>query len=175
MQYISVLITRLTSHLDLPEQTNVARCPFTETTYTNSGKTYKICPDTDIRGASAQMINNVASTQDCAQRCATTNGCQRAVFDNVAQVCHIKADAATNTLIWSTNKRFDVVRQDVAPAPATSGSWSDLVRFPVIPVAAYIVPTVPESSRLLVFSSWGSDAFGGAGGQTQFADYNFKT
>ncbi|KAL1861568.1 hypothetical protein Daus18300_008831 [Diaporthe australafricana] len=160
---------------DLPEATNIARCPFTETTYTNSGKTYKICPDTDVRGASAQMINNVANTQDCATRCATTNGCVRAVFDTVALVCHIKADAAANTLIWSTNKRFDVIRQDVAATPATLGSWSDLARFPVIPVAAYIVPAFPESSRLLMFSSWGKDAFGGAGGQTQFADYNFKT
>ena len=31
------------------------------------------------------------------------------------------------------------------------------------------------SQRLLVFSSWGADAFGGAGGRTQFADYNFNT
>lgn len=78
-------------------------------------------------------------------------------------------------MIWSTDKRFDVIRQDVAPAPATNGAWSDMIRLPVIPVAAYIVPEFPSAQRLLVFSSWGSDAFGGEGKRTQFADYNFNS
>lgn len=84
-------------------------------------------------------------------------------------------DAKTNTLIWSTDKRFDVIRRDVATVPATNGAWSDLVRLPVIPVAAYIVPEFPSSSRVMIFSSWGVDAFGGAGGRTQFADYDFNS
>jgi galactose oxidase len=98
-----------------------------------------------------------------------------AVFDKAQSVCHIKADGRSNTLIWSTDKRYDVMRLDVAPAPATNGAWSDLIRLPVIPVAAYVVPEYPSSQRLLVFSSWGADAFGGAGGRTQFADYNFNS
>lgn len=65
--------------------------------------------------------------------------------------------------------------QDVIRDRAVKGSWSELVRFPVIPVAAYIVPAFPSPSRMLVFSSWGADAFGGASGYTQFADYNFDT
>lgn len=167
-----------TIHLNnaLPEQSNIARCPYTETSTIKDGKTYKTCVNTDIRGASAQMINNVANTAACAQLCAATGGgCARAVYDKVASVCHIKADATTNTLIWSTNKRFDVISQDVAINPATRGSWSDLIRLPVVPVAAYIVPAFPQASRMLLWSSWGVDAFGGEGGMTQFADYNFQT
>lgn len=174
------------------EQINIAKCPYTETAYTNNGvsisaqsedprlttvvqKSFKICRDTDLRGGSAQIINNVMTLNDCAQRCSTIDACVQAVFESTASVCHIKVDATTNTLIWSTDKRFDVIRRDVTVAPATNGAWSDLVRFPVIPVAAYIVPEFPSSSRLMVFSSWGADAFGGASGRTQFADYNFNS
>ena len=46
---------------------------------------------------------------------------------------------------------------------------------PIIPVAGYIVPEYPESTRMLVFSSWGAYDFSGPAGITQFADYNFKT
>lgn len=138
-------------------------------------KNFKICRDTDLRGGSAQMINGITTLNDCAQRCSTIDTCMQAVFDSVASICHIKVDPNTNTVIWSTDKRFDVIRRDAAANPAVSGAWSDLVRLPVIPVAAYIVPEFPSSSRLMVFSSWGADAFGGEGGRTQFADYNFNS
>ncbi len=138
-------------------------------------KNFKICRDTDMRGASAQILNGVTTVADCAQRCSAIATCVQAVFDSAGSVCHIKADAKTNTLIWSTDKRFVVIRQDVAVNAATSGSWSDLIRLPVIPVAAYVVPEYPTSQRMLVFSSWGIDAFGGPGGKTQFADLNFMT
>ena len=115
------------------------------------------------------------TAENCAWRCSNRNACMAAVFDSVLSVCHIKADAKSNTLIWSTDKRFDVIRRVVDTAPATNGAWSDLIRLPVIPVAAYIVPEFPASNRMMVFSSWGADAFGGASGRTQFADYNFNT
>ena len=121
------------------------------------------------------MLNGVASLNDCAQRCSVIATCTQAVYDSTSQVCHIKSDARINTLIWSTDKRFDVIRQDTAASPATTGAWSDMIRLPVIPVAAYVVPEYPSAQRLLVFSSWGADAFGGAGGRTQFADYNFNS
>ncbi|KAH7081052.1 galactose oxidase-like protein precursor [Paraphoma chrysanthemicola] len=157
------------------EQVNIARCPYTETAYTGGSRNFKICRDTDIRGPNAQMFNNVASLNDCAQQCSTITTCVQAVYDSTTRVCHIKADARTNTLIWSTDKRFDVIRQDIAAAPATNGQWGDMIRLPVIPVAAYVVPEYPTSQRLLVFSSWGTDAFGGEGKLTQFADYNFNS
>lgn len=121
------------------------------------------------------MIKGVANLNDCAQRCSAISTCIQAVFDSALQRCHIKADLRTNTLIWSTDKRFDVIRQDIAAQPAKNGAWSDLIQLPVIPVAAYVVPEYPSSQRLLVFSSWGTDSFGGASGRTQFADYNFNS
>ncbi|CBY00232.1 similar to galactose oxidase precursor [Plenodomus lingam JN3] len=174
------------------EQINIARCPYNEATYTNNGvspyhtieinnpdiilqKTFKICRDTDIRGPSKQMFNGVTALNDCAQRCSTIDTCVQAVYDATGQICHIKADARTATGIWSTDKRFDVIRLYVPPAPAANGAWSDLIRLPVIPVAAYVVPENPTAQRLLVFSSWGADSFGGEGGRTQFADYNFNS
>lgn len=160
----------------LPEASDIARCPLNEASTVLNNKTYKTCGNTDIRGASAQQVANVASTAACATLCSVTgsNGCANAVYDKQNRVCHIKAEAVTNTLIWYTNKRYDVIRQDIAPTPATKGSWSDLIRLPVIPVAAYVVPSFPEVSRLMLWSSWGADAFGGEGGMTQFADYNFQ-
>jgi galactose oxidase len=73
------------------------------------------------------------------------------------------------------NKRFTAIQLSVAVNPSVLGRWTDLIRLPVIPVAGYVVPASPEPSRLLMFSSWGVDAFGGASGMTQFVDYNFKT
>jgi galactose oxidase len=138
-----------------------------------------MCMHTDLRGPTAQVIKSVAGPKHCAQRCSEIATCNQAVFDNTMKQCHIKADVARNTLIWSTDKRYEVIRLEsvasraVAPGPATVGAWSDLIRLPVIPVAAYVVPEYPSSQRLLVFSSWGKDSFGGEGGKTQFADYNF--
>lgn len=59
--------------------------------------------------------------------------------------------------------------------PATQGSWSDLIDLPVVPVAAYIVPAFPESTKVLFWSSWGNDTFGGEGGRTQFASLDYLT
>lgn len=168
----------------LAETTVVSSCPYRETTFTatateggGGGRSYKTCVSTDYRGASARVINNVASTEACRDLCIrdSATGCARAVYDKARSVCHIKADAASNTLVWYANKRYDVIRQEPSLNRAVEGSWSDLVRLPVIPVGAYIVPAFPQSSRMLVFSSWGNAEFGGASGYTQFADYNFET
>lgn len=68
-------------------------------------------------------------------------------------------------LTWVTNKRFDVIRLNVVGNNERKlGKWSDVIKLPVIPVAAYIVPQVPDSFRMLVFSAWGATTFGGAGG-----------
>lgn len=55
------------------------------------------------------------------------------------------------------------------------GTWSDVITFPLIPVGVYIVPEVPYSSRMLVYSAWSATAFGGERGYTQFAEYNINT
>ena len=49
------------------------------------------------------------------------------------------------------------------------------MQFPIIPVAAYIVPQYPVSHRLVVFSAWSPNSFGGERGCTQFAIYDHHT
>ncbi|KAH7394484.1 hypothetical protein BKA66DRAFT_456524 [Pyrenochaeta sp. MPI-SDFR-AT-0127] len=61
------------------------------------------------------------------------------------------------------------------PHTLAQGTWSPVIQFPIIPVAAYIVPEYPSSSRLLVFSAWAPNFFGGDHGVTQFAEFNFVT
>lgn len=132
------------------------------TSYTGSAGTYTVCPDTDLQGTSKQIVTSIATPNDCAKLCDTTSGCTQAVYDNAGKICHIKDTTAM--LIWVLNKKFDVIKKNVAATPSTTGQWSDLIRFPIIPVAAYVVPEAPDTSRMLVFSSWGATTFGGAGG-----------
>ncbi|CAK1361526.1 Galactose oxidase [Cercospora beticola] len=161
---------------DLKEGTVIANCPFTTGSYTSSGGTrYQVCPDTDYRGATAQGINGVTSQTACAQRCGNTAGCTKAVYDKVNQFCHLKDTVDEATQVWNLNRQYDVIHVVTNYNPATQGRWTDLIRLPLIPVATYAVPEYPESSRLLFFSSNGLDTFGGSGGFTQFADFNYKT
>lgn len=164
-----------TVYLDnaIPEQSIIATCPYVQTVYVSAVGNYTVCPDTDYRGDNVQQVNDVADTMACVNQCAGTQGCTMAVYDPAKKVCSVKGDPTNNTIIWSLDKRYDTIRLDTPAAPATQGQWSDLIRLPVIPVAAYVVPAVPESTRLMMFSSWGATEFGPAGGLTQFADYDF--
>ncbi|KAH3974843.1 hypothetical protein HBI56_106920 [Parastagonospora nodorum] len=60
------------------------------------------------------------------------------------------------------------------PIVVAQGSWGPVIDFPIIPVAAFIVPEYPESHRLMVFSASRPDSFGGANGFTQFAEYDHR-
>ncbi|OLN95694.1 Galactose oxidase 1 [Colletotrichum chlorophyti] len=166
---------RLTN--DLPEGSFLASCPFDEVSYRipKTDAEFRVCLNTDYTGASAKMIRDVTTIQACAELCSNTPGCKKAVFDQINNVCHIKAAEPDNSLFWVQNKQFTTIHVPERNDPATQGKWSDLIRLPVIPVAAYIVPAYPEPSRLLFFSSWGKDAFGGASGMTQYGDYDFAT
>ncbi|CEI41770.1 Galactose oxidase [Fusarium venenatum] len=139
------------------------------------GKTFNVCYSTDFVGASARQIKNVASLAACADQCSKINTCKKAVYDNEGKVCHIKAAEPNASLFWVQSKRFSVVQLPSAVKPATQGRWSDIIRLPVIPVAAYVVPQFPQSQQLLFFSSWGADAFGGASGRTQFGALDLPT
>ncbi|PVH89432.1 copper radical oxidase [Cadophora sp. DSE1049] len=161
----------------LAEGENISRCPVKQTSSVADGgrKRFSTCPGTDLQGASAKVTKNIKSADDCVKICSTTPTCVKAVWDSTGFVCHVKAPEETNTLIWVTDKRFSVISLDTPSNPAVKGTWGNLIRLPVIPVAGYVVPEFPSSSRMLIFSSWGPDAFGGASGLTQFADYNFNT
>ncbi|KAK2008599.1 kelch domain-containing protein [Colletotrichum eremochloae] len=159
----------------LPEGTFLSSCPFDEASLRVSNAEYRVCPNTDYTGASAKIVEGVTTVQACAELCSNTQGCMKSVFDHVSNVCHIKAAEPETSLFWVQNKRFSTIRVPQDIDPAVKGKWGDLIRLPLIPVAAYIVPSYPEPSRLLFFSSWGKDAFGGASGMTQYGDYNFVT
>jgi galactose oxidase len=161
-----------------PETTDIATCPYTETTYgSDSGGEYSICPGTDLRGNSMRQIKNVDDATNCAKQCSAIGACAKAVFDTVKNVCHIKGadDQNQNTLIWYTNKRYTTIQRKAVYNPATKGKWSDLIRLPLIPVAAYIVPAFPAPDRMLFFSSFREMDFSGATGKTQFGDLNLGT
>ncbi|KAL4728723.1 hypothetical protein ACLX1H_003122 [Fusarium chlamydosporum] len=139
------------------------------------GKTFNVCHNTDFVGASARQIKNVASLAACADQCSNIAACKKAVYDNEQKVCHIKAAEPAASLFWVQSKRYSVVSLPTAVKPATQGRWSDIIRLPLIPVAAYVVPQFPQSQKLLFFSSWGPDAFGGASGRTQFGSLDLPT
>ncbi|POS74478.1 kelch domain-containing protein [Diaporthe helianthi] len=163
---------------ELPETTDIATCPYKETTYdAKSGDEYFICPGTDLRGNDLQQIEKVDSATDCARQCSTIKACAKAVFDTANKVCHVKSadDQNRNTLIWYTNKRYSTIQRKTVYNPATRGKWSDLIRLPLIPVAAYIVPAFPAPERMLFFSSFREFDFTGATGKTQFGDLNLNT
>lgn len=159
----------------LGKGTNIARCPNNQAKANVEGTEYMVCPGTDLVGNSLEVLQNCPSANECAKMCRATDGCDKAVWDSKGKVCHIKESTGPHLLEWVTDDQFTVVEVPKTYDVSKMGQWSDLVRLPIIPVAAYIVPEFPESTRMLVFSSWGAANFGGAGGYTQFADYNFKT
>ncbi|KAM3423292.1 hypothetical protein BST61_g731 [Cercospora zeina] len=160
----------------LKEGSVIANCPFTASSYTSSsGTRFQICPGTDYRGAVMRHVNGVNSVTACAQSCANTAGCTKAVYDKPSSYCALKQTANEETQVWFINRPYDVVHVVPTYNPAAQGRWTDIIRLPLIPAATYAVPEYPESSRLLFFSSNGLDTFGGSGGFTQFADFNYKT
>lgn len=164
--------------VELPEMTDIATCPYNQTAYeAESGQQYLICPGTDLRGNDLNEIKDVDNAVDCAMQCSTVKACAKAVYDTTDKVCHLKAadDENQNTLIWYTNERYEVIQRKTTYNPATKGRWSDLIRLPVIPVAAYIVPAFPAPERMLFFSSFAPFDFSGATGKTQFGDLNLGT
>ncbi|KAH9241965.1 copper radical oxidase [Colletotrichum gloeosporioides 23] len=171
-RFVSIRMTN-----DLPEGSFLATCPFDEESYKvpNTDKEFRVCLNTDYTGTSVKMVKDVTTVQACAELCSNTKDCTKSVHDNINNVCHIKGAEPANSLFWVQDKQFATIHVPETYNPAVEGKWGDLIRLPVIPVAAYIVPAYPQPDRLLFFSSWGKDAFGGASGMTQYGDYNFAT
>lgn len=85
-------------------------CPVTDTVFTGTqGIRYRVCPDTDLVGASQSFTPNIASTTACAQLCDRSLNCFKAVYDTQTGNCHIKA---TSGLQWQPNGRFDVIQAE---------------------------------------------------------------
>jgi galactose oxidase len=154
----------------------LSTCPVAQTTYrASNGANYNVCRGSDYEGSSMKWFLKVTTINACADICSTYNGCRKAVFDHNENVCHIKGAEPATSLVWVKNKRYSTISVPDTVDKAKKGKWSDIVRLPLIPVAAYVVPKFPQPDSLMYFSSWGVDAFGGASGMTQFGDYNLNT
>ncbi|CAI6334272.1 unnamed protein product [Periconia digitata] len=154
----------------------ISTCPVELTKYRSSGgANFDVCRGSDYEGRSVKIVRQVTTINACADLCSTTRDCKKAVFDHNDNVCHIKGAEPATSLVWVKNKRFSTITAPVVSDIAKQGKWSDIMRLPLIPVAAYVVPQFPQADRLMFFSSWGVDAFGGASGMTQFGDLNFET
>lgn len=160
---------------DLQEGAFLATCPGQQTEFKGANNKYLICPGSDFQGKTERVFNNVASAQACAEACANAQDCKKAVYDTKTKECHVKGAEPANSIFWVKAQQYTTIRVEVTLDASKVGRWSDLIRFPVIPVAAYVVPSFPEPSKLMFFSSWGVDAFGGASGLTQFGSYDLKT
>lgn len=98
------------------------------------------------------------------------------LFQATARYFRINAlSEAGNRGQWTTAKEINLVRgeEEVVPAsPAASkGLWINTVDFPVVPVAAAMLP----NGKVLVWSSFAPDAFSGGNGFTQTAIYDPAT
>ena len=72
---------------------------------------------------------------------------------------------------WTSAAEINVFSTSTYTLPPTSlGEWGPTVDFPVVPVAAAVLH---DTGRVLVWSSWKANDFGGSpGGLTQTADYD---
>lgn len=161
----------------LVDGSSISACPggFKNITI-GSGAAFAICQSADYAIPSVDIIQKIASVEACAFSCSSQQNCLYASYDSKNSICYTKGDS--NAPNWTFNKQFTSLQLVNTTKPSTNakkGQWSKIIPFPIIPVAAYVVPQEPSSSRLLVFSSWGSRAFSGPTGITQFADYNFAT
>ncbi|KAG7143032.1 Galactose oxidase like protein [Verticillium longisporum] len=181
---------------ELDDGTSIKTCPNTGAGY-SSGKTFfTVCVNTDYTGPNAHTFRNAPSPHACADTCAKTKDCKKAVYDVKNKICYVKEAGSNVKLNWVKDERFisidtktgaaddnnkdsddpvDTKPETPKGAAAKVGQWSDVIKLPLIPVAAYIVPAYPEPAKMLFFSSWGKAAFGGASGKTQFGDYEFVT
>ncbi|KAH9878144.1 hypothetical protein J1614_003361 [Plenodomus biglobosus] len=189
----------------LPDGTRLTSCPAGLANVTTAnGLTFATCQSADFNADSIEILSQVTSVKACAEACSTRKDCVHASFDTKDNVCHIKGKLTSpiwmvNKVFWSlqlasagsvpsassastASSTSTASSASVAPSTSASpiantnkGRWSAVIQFPIIPVAAYVVPADPAPARLLVFSSYGARAFGGPTGITQFADYNFNT
>lgn len=143
---------------------------------TTDGSTFALCARTDWQGASIYVLNNFASAQVCTEACSLTPVCTNAIWDRQNNVCHIKA--AVEGLTQAQNDQFDQIRLIKKGAAALQpsalgGKWSDLIPFPIVPAAAYVVPQQPQASKIMAFSANADQSFGSRTGLTQFATFDY--
>jgi galactose oxidase len=72
---------------------------------------------------------------------------------------------------WSSAAEINVLGSTGPPPTPSQGNWTAPIGFPVIPVAAALLPT----NKMLVWSAYSPTVFGGSTGVTQTALYDLAT
>lgn len=174
-----ILLAAAAAFLRAVSAVTLLSCPANATQINyDDGTVYEICPGTNFNGTTFQSVSGTLSPWDCLEQCNLEPACQRAAYRASDSACQFKA----NNTMWVTDGNWSSIHFVKRIPQGTHqntglGVWTNVLMTPVLPVAAYIVPEYPSASRVMMFSSWNDVDFtnGVAGGQTQFADYNFVT
>ncbi|KAL8726446.1 MAG: hypothetical protein Q9166_006724 [cf. Caloplaca sp. 2 TL-2023] len=72
---------------------------------------------------------------------------------------------------WAAAAEIQPIVQStyLTPSPQTQGQWGETIDFPLVPVAAALVPS---TSEVVVWSAWNADKYGDGNGRTVTATYN---
>ena len=141
------------------------------------GDSRNLCTNSDYQGDSAHAFSNVPTLNQCAQIGQQYRhlGYSKAVCDQQNSNCYVKANTDLDWVV--NNGQFDTVRPATeAPTDVNRGQWSGPTKLPLAPAGAFVIPDQPVSNRVMGFSSWSTDYFGGSGGvKTQFTYHNWQT
>ncbi|RLK58325.1 galactose oxidase [Actinokineospora cianjurensis] len=99
---------------------------------------------------------------------------QTAMFGATVTARYVRLTAlseARNRGPWTTASEINVLTPAPAPDPSAVGSWGPMIGFPIVPVASALLP----NNKLLTWSAYAADTFGGANGYTQTAIYDLTT
>ncbi|PWW66821.1 galactose oxidase [Actinokineospora spheciospongiae] len=91
-----------------------------------------------------------------------------------AQARYVRLTALTeagNRGPWSSAAEIDVLAASAAPDASVTGLWGATVGFPIVPVASALLP----NNKLLTWSAYAADNFGGSNGYTQTAIMDLTT
>ncbi|KAG4418151.1 hypothetical protein IFR04_008744 [Cadophora malorum] len=138
---------------------------------------FAICLGTDLQGGDDTVVGNIKSIEQLAEDCSQRSSCLGSSWEKVFNFAYRKV---VLTVSKTSRKVDSVVRISSGPPPdpaerGVNGQWSDIIKFPVIPVAVFLVSEKPRIARLMAFSAFEPLWFGGAKGRTQFAEYNIET
>ncbi|PPK68436.1 discoidin domain-containing protein [Actinokineospora auranticolor] len=99
---------------------------------------------------------------------------QTALLDSAVSARYVRITALTEAGgrgPWSTASEITVLTPSTAPDASSVGSWGSVIGFPLVPVASALLP----NNKLLTWSAYAPDTFGGSNGYTQTAIYDLTT
>ncbi|MGM1062268.1 discoidin domain-containing protein [Saccharothrix sp. Mg75] len=101
-------------------------------------------------------------------------GVHRADFGAPVETRYVRLTALTEAGgrgPWTSAAEIDLLGPTTPPDPSAVGAWGPLTGFPIVPVASALLP----NNKLLTWSAYAADNFGGANGYTQTAILDLAT